>query len=201
VKVSHTILITITATIGFFFLWLERIYHNSPLFGDITTGSESIVTNIALLISAATSPALVVIIGLLAAIFAIEKHHEKLWWFFTGVTLTGIAVSELLKLMIQLPRPEYALLQLGSYGFPSSHATVATIICIAGIWISYHWKDVIRKKNWAYIFILFWILVCTSRIVLGVHSGSDVLAGIMIGAIIASIAILIAPRILDKKTT
>ena len=59
----------------------------------------------------------------------------------------------------------------------------------------------IRKKNWAYIFILFWILVCTSRIVLGVHSGSDVLAGIMIGAIIASIAILIAPRILDKKTT
>ncbi|MEX2515069.1 MAG: phosphatase PAP2 family protein [Candidatus Paceibacterota bacterium] len=202
ISLSQTLAIITTSFFGFILLWLERIYSNAPLFGDITAGGDSLLTTLSLLVSAATSPVLALTLTIIASLVAVADHHQRLWWFSAGVLLTGITTSTILKELVMLPRPEYALIQLGSYGFPSTHATVATILCIGGIWITYHWTALRNRKLWMYLLLIGWVIICTSRMTLGVHSISDVLAGVLLGTAVSSVAILLAPDILkDRKIT
>lgn len=189
----------VSATAGFLFLWLERIYNNgvtsdilAPL-ADIevfVTGSS--------VISVLTSPLAAIIVGVFGAVIASAEHHAKLWMLLVGLILTGTAASLFLKGMIQLPRPDDALLQLGTYGFPSTHATVATIIFIAGTWLTYHWKNLQHRRVIITLIGFSWILISLSRIILSVHNTSDVLAGILLGTCVAATGLAAAPYIFKR---
>lgn len=198
-KISHAYTVTVAAILGFNFLWLERIYSNTPLLGDITASSDSLITIFAQLVAAATSPGIAITVALMAALFAIHEHHARLWWFSVTVLLTGVAASFFLKELIMLPRPEYALISLGSYGFPSTHATIATIISLGGIWFIYHWKHLPYRRMMMHLLIIGWVIICLSRILLGVHGVSDVLSGILLGSVISTIGILSIPTILHDQ--
>jgi len=201
IKISHILIIIIASSAGFIFLWLERLYSNIPLFGNLTAiTNDGIIFTFALLISVVTSPGIALTIVIIAALLAIHDHHIRLWWFSTGLLITGIAASTLMKNIIMLPRPEYGLIKLSTYGFPSTHATLATIICIVGIWLTYNWRNISHRKTILYTLIIGWIIICLSRMLLGVHSTSDVLAGVLLGSIISSMGILVAPLFLHRSS-
>ncbi len=67
----------------------------------------------------------------------------------------------------------------GMYGFVSSHAANFMVVCLSGILaLRTHYR-------WITVTLIFaWLLVCFSRIYLGVHYLSDVLVGGLLGALI-----------------
>lgn len=194
IRPPQTLLVTTTATVGLLLLWFQRIYGNTPLLEGIVPAADSTATILALLVSGFTSPVTVVLIAVAGGLFAAYEHHAKLWWLFASLLAVGAAASSLLKELIQLDRPEVALVPLSSYGFPSTHATLATIILITVVWFVYYWRQQPHQLIVG-LTTAGWLLICSSRILLGVHSLSDVLAGIMLGISIATVAITVAPRL------
>lgn len=86
--------------------------------------------------------------------------------------------AEFFKIIIQRPRPEGLLLiaEQQNYSFPSSHASAAGA-----------WTNIMSRfyKKYAKIFWIFGLLVCFSRIYVGVHYPSDVIVGLIWGYVIS----------------
>ena len=85
----------------------------------------------------------------------------------------------LLKTLIQRPRPEgYRLVAESGFSFPSSHSMVAMAFYGLLIWMVWRYeKDALVRRLGIIGFGLVIVLVGLSRIYLGVHYASDVLAG------------------------
>lgn len=85
----------------------------------------------------------------------------------------------LLKALIQRPRPEgYRLVAESGFSFPSGHSMVAMAFYGLLIWMVWRYeKDALVRRLGVIGFGLVIVLVGLSRIYLGVHYASDVLAG------------------------
>lgn len=93
--------------------------------------------------------------------------------------LTG-AINILLKDIFQDPRPDLIYRLDGktgdSYGWPSGHAQMAIVL--------WGWLALQAEQRWLKAFL--WtvaVLICISRIYLGVHDVGDVLGGTVLGAL------------------
>ena len=124
------------------------------------------------------------VIGLItiATILTIVIKNKKiniLIWANLGISAL---LNQILKRIIQRPRPtEFRIINESGYSFPSGHSMVSA--AFYGFLIYLIYKNV--KNNylkWGLITILslLIILIGTSRIYLGVHYTSDVLAGFLI---------------------
>lgn len=84
-----------------------------------------------------------------------------------------------LKTLIQRPRPEgYRLVAESGFSFPSGHSMVAMAFYGLLIWMVWRYeKDSLVRRLGVIGFGLVIVLVGLSRIYLGVHYASDVLAG------------------------
>ena len=108
-----------------------------------------------------------------------------------------LAGAELLNLVLKLtfhrPRPEVAFVTLDTYSFPSGHAMVSTAAYGALAYIAWAY---VRSPRRRVLLVagttVFVALICFSRLYLGVHYLSDVLAGAAGGVfwLSASVAIL-----------
>ena len=91
-------------------------------------------------------------------------------------------LNQILKRIVQRPRPtQYRLIDESGYSFPSGHSMVSA--AVYGFLIYLIFKKVKnRTLKWSLITILttLIILIGISRIYLGVHYTSDVLAGFLI---------------------
>lgn len=95
------------------------------------------------------------------------------------ITLTSLALSEILKAVFSHPRPFLAvseITQLFTFGsldsFPSGHATVFSALATAMYF---------ENRKIGTIFIIGALLIGLARVVSGVHYLEDVLAGFVIG--------------------
>jgi undecaprenyl-diphosphatase len=112
------------------------------------------------------------------------------------VNLVGIvALNQLLKSIVQRPRPDgYQLIVETGYSFPSGHSMVSMAFYGLLVWMVLHYVRDRRKRHaLAAAFVVLIALVGISRIYLGVHYASDVVAGFLVsmawlGAYTATIA-------------
>ncbi len=130
----------------------------------------------------------IVVIALLAlSVLFYEKHRIK-FIVSTWVTIVSSAFAVyILKNSIARPRPEYAKIAEHSYSFPSGHATIATALAGILIYLILQTNNDKLKKITIPTIILWAILIYVSRIYIGVHYLSDIIGGIIIGAIFATL--------------
>lgn len=125
----------------------------------------------------------VLVFSFLVIIFLIRKkfkHEAKLFGFILAM---GFLINTFLKILIGRPRPESAPLIIEqSYSFPSGHSMNSLVFYAT---IAYFIFRFTRNKKLSLfistICISLIILIGISRIYLGVHYPSDVLAGFIAG--------------------
>ena len=127
---------------------------------------------------------------------------EKKYGILIGINLIIVFLFNLLlKIIFLRPRPiDINLIEESGYSFPSGHAMIST--AFYGFIIYLLWKSKFNKKiKWLYTIILSVLIVfiCVTRVYLGVHYTSDVLAGFFMGIVYLIIFISNVSKYLQNK--
>ena len=132
-----------------------------------------------------TSLASVVVLAVMAAAIAALAPGKAPGWCVSINLACVVALNALLKVIVQRPRPEgFRLIEESGYSFPSGHSMVAMAFFGLLIWMiwRYHRRDAMRVV-WCVTFGLVIAMVGISRIYLGVHYASDVIAGFCVSLV------------------
>ncbi len=146
--------------------------HISRLISDNMTFFVRVITNLGSAFSLITLTLLVILIP-----------KDKIYGILTGINLVTIfLLNFILKIIFARPRPtDINIIKEIGYSFPSAHAMVGT--AFYGFFIYLIWQLNIKKSlKWFYSILLsiLILLICITRIYLGVHFASDVFGGLMI---------------------
>ena len=92
------------------------------------------------------------------------------------------------KLLVARPRPEWALVEAGGYAFPSGHATDGAALGVLMAWFAIRHLRGRRVAEALLAFaVLYAVAMAMSRVIIGVHHLSDVVAGVGLGIVVASL--------------
>lgn len=154
-------------------------------------------------------PALALLLGLVFLCY-----QRRAWRVILFIALTvgtsDLISSGMLKPLVHRPRPSHnpeltlhlherpngTFYRGGPYGFPSSHAANSSTISI----LLYLFLRPFLSRKWPLALFLtgFVLLFCYTRVYLGVHYPTDILAGWCVG-IIVSLSAFTLYQYLDKK--
>lgn len=169
-----------------FLLLAEDVFHKEIMNGDVI-GYQFISTY---LISDFVTPAakfitnfggasfLIIISVILFFLIKNKKIGIAIW----GNLVIATGLNIVLKRILQRPRPdEFRIINESGYSFPSGHSMIS--MAFYGFLIYLIYKNIKNKYlKWILIAILMLLIISIgiSRIYLGVHYTSDVLAGFLI---------------------
>lgn len=129
---------------------------------------------------------IIIILGLFILIFR-DKRSITL----TIATFSCVIVNSIIKHIIKRHRPTVLhLIKQGGYSFPSGHSMIA--VCLYGYLLYLVNKNVKNKliKTILNLFLIVFILsIGLSRIYVGVHFASDVIAGYLLSSILLLLVI------------
>jgi len=160
----------------------------------MTRGSTSWAEHVANLASTRTALAVTVV----AALVLLARRH---WHSAIALALVFPVTQgavQLVKMLVERPRPaaNASLAEAQGFSFPSAHSatSVAVYATIAFILIraSRHGHSRVAIASLAAVLV---IAIGFSRVMLGAHYPTDVLAGWTVGALVASVCWLVAERI------
>jgi undecaprenyl-diphosphatase len=106
-------------------------------------------------------------------------------WLMLGTVLGGVTVNTLLKLAFARPRPDFVTPAVPVFtpSFPSGHAALSAITYLTlGALLARTQSSFRMRLYFMSVATVLTVLVGSSRVYLGVHYPSDVLAGWFIGA-------------------
>lgn len=141
-----------------------------------------------------SAPALLITAGVVAVV-CIRARQFKSCCVIVGSVLLALAFTYLLKYALRYPRPDstLAVVHAGGFGFPSAHAGVGVAFFISTyLWLWNHPGLTRLRMTLAFVMLASLVLVAFSRVYLGVHFPSDVLAGVLTGTISVLIVSTIA---------
>lgn len=154
---------------------------------------NSTVTKLMKYISILGSTSVVLVITVLIGLFFLIKRNWNDFFFFFTVSVGGVILNFVLKMLIQRERPGDEVsnievfnitLDIQSYSFPSGHTMRATILFLFLMYVAVRYLRNAGVKFIAIdIFAILIILVALSRIFLDAHFATDI-----IGAIVMSVA-------------
>ncbi|CAN5225561.1 phosphatase PAP2 family protein [soil metagenome] len=124
------------------------------------------------------------IVLLMAGFFAASRRWREAL-ILIAAPLSGTAVSQVLKNLFGRARPDAALhaVEVVNPSFPSGHAMLSAVVYLTLAVLVARFTDRRRVKVYAMAAgVLLTLLVGSSRVFLGVHWPSDVLAGWSLGA-------------------
>ena len=123
----------------------------------------------------------------LLLVLACRPARER-WWLWIGLMLVAPATEGAMKIIVGRPRPEDL-----SMGFPSGHATAAAAFFGAVMYLADGLPALARRlvRGAAVIAI---VLVAVARVMLRAHWPTDAVAGIALGAALASATVLLDRR-------
>lgn len=141
------------------------------------------------------------VLGVFALMFAWLWFRFRLRAFLAGAgVVLAYAVSEVVKLVVQEERPCRTAPSLaecpapGDWSFPSNHSVIAGASAMA-IWALH------RTLGW--VAAVCAVAAAASRVVVGVHYVHDVMAGLLLGALVSwgIAALLKKKRPIDEAPT
>lgn len=116
-------------------------------------------------------------------------------WAPLGVLL-AVAVNQPLGNLVAEPRPYAALHHVlllvpstSDFSFPSDHAVMAGAVA-AGLW----WVD----RRLGAVALVLALLMAVARVYVGAHYPGDVVAGLMVGAVVTSLGLVVARRPIEE---
>ena len=170
-----------------FLIFVFVLVTRKLLYNDLTTFDTTIynfiisfkcdfLTEFFKFISFLSSATFLAVLSIL--LFFIFKNKKYGLLSFLNLVLVAL-VNQILKLIFSRPRPfEWMLTEESGYSFPSGHAMVSS--AFYGMLIYLIWQTKIAKKYKIILTVFLSILIFLiglSRIYLGVHYTSDVIAG------------------------
>ena len=162
-------------------------YISKYLISDFMTPIVKIVTQLA-------SPVILIILTFLLIVFIKNNNIRK---YICSNLIISTVLNFGLKNIVRRARPdEFRIIEEAGYSFPSGHSMVS--MAFYGLLIYLIYKKVNNKylKNCLIILLsIIILLIGLSRIYLGVHYTSDVLAGFLLG--ISYLIIFVS--IIDEK--
>ncbi|HTA41070.1 MAG TPA: phosphatase PAP2 family protein [Bryobacteraceae bacterium] len=146
------------------------------------------------------------ILGLITAgtvIFLALDGKKHMAWFMLGSVLSGTVLSDLLKDVFQRPRPEIVphLAYASNTSFPSGHSLMSAVayLTLGALLARSHERRAV-KVFFLVTAALLGFMVGVSRVYLGVHWPTDVLAGWTAGAVWAVLCWLVARWLQSRRT-
>ena len=123
-------------------------------------------------------------IVLVAGMFLWLNHHKHSAILLIAATLGGLVLDNLLKIGFNRPRPQ--IFHWGTYAmsssFPSGHAMSSVIVYGTVAYLAARLQRNVASRILTMLLAALMIAaICFSRLYLGVHYPSDVLAGLVIG--------------------
>ena len=153
-------------------------------------------------ISSLGSVSIIVLIVVFVSGFLIIKRDFKLLRVILFAAIGGGIIDLLLKILFTRPRPEIVphFVNAEFWSFPSGHSIMSSVVylSLAAIFIPVKMNENI-KKYFLIFAVVITLLVGLSRIYLGVHYPTDVLAGWLLGTAWSCISILLADKLTTKK--
>ena len=110
-----------------------------------------------------------------------------------AIGLVGWALGAVAKEIVERPRPAQAVLEVGSFSYPSGHATNIALGAVLLIALARAAERVWIRWGTALLALLAVILTAADRILLGVHYVTDVAMGLGFGAAAATLALACLP--------
>lgn len=116
--------------------------------------------------------------------------------------ISGVAIYKPMKHLFLRARPDSALhlVEQGGYSFPSGHSVSSVIVYGLLLYlIRKHCKNEKLKAALSVLCTCLMLLIGPSRLYVGVHWATDVSCGMLIGAAVLAVTILILERMCDKR--
>ena len=152
-------------------------------------------------ITALGGVAVLTLVTISAAIYLLLKKRKDLLLYLAAAAVTGTVLSNLLKTGFSRPRPDVVPHEIVVYtaSFPSGHSLVAAVLYLTlGVLLAEAQARYRIKIYILAIAVAVTLLVGISRIYLGVHWPSDVLAGWLAGTAWAIMLWIIAHYYMNK---
>jgi undecaprenyl-diphosphatase len=170
--------------------------------GDLSPKGSPAVQEAVRDVSALGGVTLLSLVTFIAVGFLVLDGKSHMAWFAAGSVVGGMVVATLLKDVFQRPRPEIVphIVYASSSSFPSGHSMMSalTYLTLAALLA----RSQERKRLKAFFLLLaalMTFMVGVSRVYLGVHWPTDVLAGWMAGAVWALLCWTAARWLQDRK--
>ena len=134
----------------------------------------------------------------------------KRWWepmLLVGAMITATITSTLLKVLVARPRPDDADMVVAgvehSFSFPSGHTIgAATLVLVGGylVWRQWQkgWQRRIVLVLWVVVSVVVIVVVGGSRLYLGYHFVTDVLAGASLAVAVLG-GVVVIDRLHDMR--
>lgn len=145
-------------------------------------------------------------VGLILVFFTFFYLNKKYAFTYLLTYLLGVGFNYIVKAIVSRDRPFFTYDSIQSFtdtvgsSMPSGHAVSSVITAIFVSYFVYRLaKTKFVKIATLISMVLFVFAVCFSRMYLGVHYISDIAVGIIVGAIIGSIGVILFKRSSFKK--
>ncbi|MGG3495725.1 phosphatase PAP2 family protein [Peribacillus simplex] len=147
-----------------------------------------------------TSALIILSLFILFFLYKVLKHRLELI-LFSAVIIGSPLLNLMVKLFFRRARPDlHRLIDIGGYSFPSGHAMNA--FSLYSILTFLLWRHITAK--WARVLLILFSMsmilsIGISRIYLGVHYPSDIIAGYLAGGFWIAISIWFFQRYQDRR--
>lgn len=180
-------------TTFYFDLWSQQ---------KIAVLQHSLLTKMMVVITTLFSPTILILFSLLLCLYFWHKKQKTNAALLSIIMVGAMALTLLIKEIIQRARPENMLLLETGYSFPSGHATIAAVFFCFIIYLFYDKiENTLRRYLFAAANIFVILLIGFSRMYLQVHWFSDIIAGFCLGMFWFTIVILGLKIFTAPKTT